>query len=77
MSVVSAHNFCYVVFDNDKIELLIEKRDGDVFWTCTYRCQMSVVLACNCCYVVFLDDISSIYTGVGSFSLQFLLCCVS
>ena len=31
MSVVSDCNFCYVVFHNDQIELLIEKRGGDVF----------------------------------------------
>ena len=44
----------------------------------------SVVSVCNFCYVVFFDhqkelliDISIINTRVCSFSLQFLLCCVS
>ena len=51
VSACSVCNFCYVMFCNYQIELLIEKRGGDVF--------------------------RPVHTGVGSFSLQFLLCSVS
>ena len=67
MSVVSDCNFGYVVFHNDQIELLIEKRGGDVFRP-AHRGVGSFSL--HVCYVVFLDhqkelltDISSIHTG--------------
>ena len=52
--------------------------------------QVSVVSACNFCYDMFPNDqieltikkrgsdvVRPVYTGVGSFSLQFLLCSVS
>ena len=62
------------MFHNDQIELLIEKRGGDVFRPAHIGVGS---FSLHVCYVVFLldhqkellTDISSIYTGVGSFSL--------